>query len=592
MSLFEDTNPRSLKELLGQIHSNESVLPDFQRDFVWDPSATQELIVSIASDYPAGSLLRVRNTRNLFACREFQGAPPLGNSPSTYLVLDGQQRLTSLYQAFYGVGDHRYYLNLREIIDGKDFEECIFHLRANVKKAKHYENRSAQASELVLPLGVLKGGAGDFGRWSREVARSVQARDERDRLEDSLSDIDERWIRKIDDYHFPVVTLSAETTDEGICTIFETLNRTGVKLSPFELLTARFYPKGVKLRQLWSAAKDIHPLIADFEIDPYYAMQVVSLIARTTPSCKRSAVLDLEASAIETWWEQAIRGLAKGLEMLRDDCGVIIPRWLPYNTIVVPLAAVLAKVSGVIGPDVLSIRDKVRRWFWCSVFGQTYENAPNSQSAKDVIELLEWLNGGKEPETVSSFRFDPRALRDTTPRQRAVYRGTIALVLSRSPRDFHNGAKLTGDLIIEHNVDDHHVFPNAYLGRAGVLNKLRDCVLNRTLIDRKTNIRISDHAPSEYLKDIKAALEKGIEATMGNAKFVQLLESHLLPAGSDSPLWRNDFEAFLDERQDALWGEIKSVTGATSATDLIADQANESVGDDGSDTMNAQNATI
>lgn len=584
MSLFEDTNPRALKELLGQVHSNESVLPDFQRDFVWDPNATQELIVSIASNYPAGSLLRVRNTHNLFACREFQGASPLGNRRSTYLVLDGQQRLTSLYQAFYGVGDHRYYLNLRKLLDGNDFEECIFHLRANVKKAKHYENRGAQASELILPLGVLKGGAGDFGRWSREVARSVQAEGERNKLEDALSDIDERWIRTIDDYHFPVVTLSDETNAEAICTIFETLNRTGVKLSPFELLTARFYPKGVNLRQLWSAAKDAHPVIADFEIDPYYALQVVSLIARSAPSCKRKDVLDLKASAIENLWEQAIRGLAKGLEMLRDDCGVIVPHWLPYNTIVIPLAAVMAKVSGVVGPEAGAHRDKVRRWFWCSVFGQTYENAPNSQSAKDVIELLEWLDGGEEPETVSSFRFDPRALRDTTPRQRAVYRGTIALVLSRSPRDFHNGAKLTGDLIIEHNVDDHHVFPNAHLGRAGVPNKLRDCVLNRTLIDRKTNIRISDHAPAEYLKDIEAA--------MGNTKLVQLLESHLLPAGSDSPLWRNDFEAFLDERQEALWGEIKSVTGATGATDLIADQESESVGSDGGDDdVNAQYST-
>ncbi len=60
MSLFEDTNPRELKELLNQIQSREAALPDFQRDFVWDPNATQELIVSIASSYPAGSLLRIR----------------------------------------------------------------------------------------------------------------------------------------------------------------------------------------------------------------------------------------------------------------------------------------------------------------------------------------------------------------------------------------------------------------------------------------------------------------------------------------------------------------------------------------------------
>ncbi|MDP9372319.1 MAG: DUF262 domain-containing protein [Chloroflexota bacterium] len=77
MSLFEDSNPRELKELLGQIHAREAALPDFQRDFVWDPNATQELILSIASNYPAGSLLRIRNTQNFFACREFQGAPAL-----------------------------------------------------------------------------------------------------------------------------------------------------------------------------------------------------------------------------------------------------------------------------------------------------------------------------------------------------------------------------------------------------------------------------------------------------------------------------------------------------------------------------------
>ncbi|MBI4692737.1 MAG: DUF262 domain-containing protein [Gammaproteobacteria bacterium] len=63
MSLFEDTNPRAPKELLGEIHSRTTVLPDFQRDFVWEPGATQELIVSIANSYPAGSILRVRDAK-------------------------------------------------------------------------------------------------------------------------------------------------------------------------------------------------------------------------------------------------------------------------------------------------------------------------------------------------------------------------------------------------------------------------------------------------------------------------------------------------------------------------------------------------
>jgi uncharacterized protein with ParB-like and HNH nuclease domain len=49
MSLFEDTNPKALKELLGEINSLTMALPDFQRNFVWEPGATQELIVSIAN---------------------------------------------------------------------------------------------------------------------------------------------------------------------------------------------------------------------------------------------------------------------------------------------------------------------------------------------------------------------------------------------------------------------------------------------------------------------------------------------------------------------------------------------------------------
>jgi hypothetical protein len=565
MSLFEDTNPRELKELLGQIQGREAALPDFQRDFVWDPNATQELIVSIASNYPAGSLLRIRNTHNLFACREFQGAPALNGQRPTYLVLDGQQRLTSLYQAFFGVGEHRYYIDVRKLLDGADFEECLFHLRTNVKKVQEYGDPAVQARDLILPLGTLKGGAGEFGRWTRGVARKAATDEARIKLEDQLSEIDERWIQAIDDYKFPVVTLSDSTSAEAVCTIFETLNRTGVKLSPFELLTARFWPKNMNLRQLWAKALDDYPIVADFNIDPYYMLQVVALVSRHTPSAKRGDILDLESSAIEEWWDRAAWGMAKGLEILRDDCGVITPTWLPYYTIVNPLAAVLAKLGAGSTAEVGANRHKLTQWFWCSVFGQTYENAPNSQTARDVTELLGWLGDGEAPESVEHFRFDPRVLRDTTPRQRAVYRGTICLVLRNAPRDFHNGARLTGDLMIEHHVDDHHIFPQAYLAQRGVEARSRDCVLNRTLIDRKTNVRISNRAPSIYLREIRDAL--------GPDKFQGLLESHHLPGGLDSPLWRDDFEAFLDWRQAELWKEIQEVTGVREATELVVETA-------------------
>lgn len=562
MNLFEDTNPRALKELLAEIHNRSAVLPDFQRDFVWEPGATQELIVSIANNYPAGSILRVRDTQRVFAAREFEGAPGLDGAKHTFLVLDGQQRLTSLYQAFYGVGEHRYYLNLGKLRDDADFEEAIFHVRATTKWAKAREDFEVQAKELLLPLSVLKGGAGGFGQWGRKVARQL-ADKERIALEDVLDAIEQKWIHVIDDYHFPVVTLSDQTEPDALCTIFETLNRTGVKLSVFELLTARFWPQNIKLRALWEKAVVDYPVIADFEVDPYYILQGISLASRKAPSCKRSDVLNMAASDITEWWDRVVLGLATGLEILRDDCKVMLPKWLPYQTLLPPLSAVLARAGTPKTAEAGAQREKLKRWFWCAVFGQVYESAPNSKSAKDVVEIVPWLAGGDLPESVASFRFDPRALRDVTPRQRAIYRGAICLILGGGARDFHTQAVITGKLMAEEGIDDHHVFPAAYLERSGVTqSRVRDCVLNRTLIDRTTNQMVSDRAPSDYLAEIRE--------TPG-FPFVPVLTSHGLPGAADSPLLRDDYEAFLAWRQDHLWQEIQRVTGATVAADLESD---------------------
>lgn len=561
MSLFEDTNPRALKDLLAEIHNRTTVLPDFQRDFVWEPGATQELIVSIANNYPAGSILRVRDAKRVFAAREFEGAPPLDGAQHTFLVLDGQQRLTSLYQAFYGVGEHRYYLDLGKLREGADFEEAIFHVRATTKWAKTREDFVVQAKELLLPLSVLKRGVGGFIQWGRKVARQLADKDRRIALEDALDGIEQ--IQVIDDYHFPVVTLSAQTEPDALCTIFETLNRTGVKLSVFELLTARFWPQSIKLRALWDKALATHPVIAEFEVDPYYVLQGISLASRKAPSCKRSDVLNMAASDITDWWDKVVVGLATGLEILRDDCKVMLPKWVPYQTMLPPLAAVLARAGNPKNAEAGAQREMLKRWFWCAVFGQVYESAPNSQSAKDVVEILPWLKGGDLPESVASVRFDPRALRDVTPRQRAIYRGAICLILGGGAKDFHTQAVITGKLMAEKGIDDHHIFPAAFLERRGVSPaRLRDCVLNRTLIDRTTNQMIGDRAPSDYLAEIRDT--RGFP-------FETVLASHGLPTGAESPLVRDDYDAFLALRQERLWQEIQRVTGTKVAADLEAD---------------------
>jgi hypothetical protein len=545
-----------LRYLLESIHNREVGLPDFQRDFVWDPRATAELIQSICQNFPAGSLLRIKNSHGFFFVpREVEGAPKLNGHDPSYLVLDGQQRLTSLYQALHGRGTHRYFLQLQDLISGSELEDCIFYEREK-RATQSYGKTVQQAETLTFPLATLFGDGGSFEVWlDRILEHRPEKGDECSQLKQKLRRARDRWIRPLEDYEFPMVTLAEDTSASAVCTIFETLNRTGVKLSVFDLLAAKFWANELRLRDLWDQAQSDCPVIADFEIDPYYVLQATALLTAKSPSCKRGDVLDMNVAQIKEGWQSVVAGLADGLQMLRDDCGVVIPKWLPYNTIVIPLAATLATARNLKGPEAAAARDKVKRWFWCSVFAQAYERAPNSQAAKDFGELRRWIAGGDPPQTVHDFSFDPKLLRQITPRQRAVYRGVMALILRHDARDFHSSKKITANMILEEKIDDHHLFPQGYLAevKPDVSPTVRDCVLNRTLIDKKTNIRIGKRSPSDYLAEIAEAITP--------PKLNSLLHSHLLPTSPDSPLHQDGFEKFLDTREKLIAEQIGAVTG-------------------------------
>ena len=137
--------------------------------------------------------------------------------------------------------------------------------------------------------------------------------------------------------------------------------------------------------------------------------------------------------------------------------------------------------------------------------------------------------------------------------------------MSRGPRDFHSGAKLTGDLMVERHIDAHHIFPQTYIQRQGVAARLGDCVLNCTLIDRTTNQSLYTRAPADYLAQIRT--------TLGAQPFREMVQSYLLPSEPDSPLWRNDFEGFLDRRQELLWQEIQRVTGVVHSPSKTEEDA-------------------
>lgn len=552
-------NSVSLAHLLGSIHERDLALPDFQRDFVWDARATEELIESIARSFPAGSLLFMPWRQDTFAPRAIEGAPEIDGSPPGRLILDGQQRLSSLYQACYGVGEYRYFVDLNPLLANDDIEEAVFYRHKN--RCGPYQSPQQQADRLVLPLGRLFGGGG-FHDWRDEILdlRPQQGEDLVE-LRQGLQQVYRDHIKPIEDYRFPVVTLDQETSLEAVCSIFETLNRTGIRLSVFDLLAARFYAAGLDLRRRWEETLTELAIIEDFEVSRYYLLQSIAL--RTGGSVKRGDVLRLSVEDIDAHWDVVAHSYRAALEMLRDECGVRTSKWLPYGYLLVPMAALWQEAIEAGGPASAANRARLKQWFWCSGFSQAYDRAANTQAAKDFAELREWLGDGEPPTTVVEFDFDPTRLREITPKQQSVYKALMALVLRHGAADFHRGRTLTPTSIAAQRVDDHHIFPRALLNPPGTDPQLPahlvDCILNRTLIDADTNQRIGKRSPHEYLRELREELDKA-----GAGAFEQVLDSHLLPVGEDSPLDRGDFEGFLDWREARIAEEIEAATGIAS----------------------------
>lgn len=538
-----ETHPRRLMKMLDDLHSGQLALPDFQRSFVWAPDATRELIVSMMRTFPAGALLFLRGGGEAFKARPVEEAPPLAAAPLE-LVLDGQQRLTSLYQALFGVGASRFFLDIGALISGADVNDAVRVFSAD--RAAALESLDAQANALVMPLAAVRGsGASD---WRDEV---IDRRDDEDHrnVRSILKEVEQTFIKPLADYAFPVTVLPQSTELEAVCTIFETLNRTGKPLTPFELISARAFAGGHSLRDLWDAALKAHTILDDFDIEPYYVLQVIAL--RLGASCQRRDVLGLDAADIAREWDEACADTAAAVQLLRNECGVLEGKWLPYRPMLIPLAAAWRSVEGASGPERGARRAKLKRWFWCACFKGEYESSSATLAERDTPVLREWLAGGDEPPVVANFEWDPAEWRNVTIRQKGLYKATIALMLTEQARDFHTGAPLTHDLIEANKIDDHHVFPRGYLKDNGRPTEV-DSVLNHCLIDRQTNGSIGKKPPSQYLGEIRSALGDDLD---------DVLASHRLPTGERSPLDSDDFDEFLSWRLEELADALAEQTG-------------------------------
>lgn len=538
------------------------VLPEFQRSFVWRPADIDLLLSSLVQGYPSGSLLFLRADANLeLAWRAAEGVPASNGATPHYLVLDGQQRLTSLSLALNGRGDHVFLMDLVSCEQG-DLESGIYPLRRSKAKQRGLFNRERQFETHTYPLWAVVGdGTDDY--WFEDYAHFHADRGGGDlkELRARARALKEQLADPLKKYAFPVVVLPPDTSLEAVCAIFETLNKTGMRLTVFDLITAKFWPKGLNLREMYETARSDFPLLSDdeFDIEPVLLLQAISLLR--TGVCQRGDLLKLETAGFEADWERVCSAASAALGALRSECGVLTRGWLPYAALFPALFAVTTKVQELKGPAVGAAWEKIKRWFWCSCFGQRYEGPQNTLNSADFRQLITWIDDdSKEPEAITTFVLGDLGLPRIERQRNAIYRSIICLTVVNGARDFHTGNRLTADFLRDpqRRIEDHHLFPNAYLKAQSGSRPAANEVLNRALIDNLTNKVISSKPPSTYLKDM--------EDHLGRERLNDVLESHLIPTSGPGAPWNDDLDAFLAAREQLILKAISSVTGALLPT--------------------------
>jgi hypothetical protein len=561
-------NPLQLDYLLARIHNGALTIPDFQRDFTWEARRVAALLRSMMSRFPAGTFLfwSVGEANKGFGSRPVQGAPGTTTSAED-LILDGQQRLTSLYRALNGIGDEKFYLNVASFVElpssatphGKlhnaediDFEKAIFWHASESKEAKGLETRDSRVASNVIAVSEHR----EFDEWLDDYAGAYDQADQK-AVKSLLRLFRDRYLTPLKSYGFPVVILPSATKIEAVATVFETLNSTGKALGPFELLTARFYPNGVLLRDLWQQSLADYPILKDFDIDEYSVLQAIALRAHN--SAQRSDVLrKLTAIDVETHWEHVARGFARVLELLQTECGVVNAKLLPYTMLLVPLAAVWEEVLAVKGPSQAMVFHRAKQFFWCTVFSTNYDQGANSQAGADYAKLRLWLHDADEaaPEAVASFSLSTSSLITATTRRKALYAGLMALTITSGARDFHTGAKLTADRVKSEKMDSHHIFPKAFLAsikRVDGTSFNAELALNRTYIDPTTNKTIGQQRPSTYFNELAKVNEE--------SQLIEILSSHLIDASRENDSFRkDDYDHFIESRLESMVQAIEFTT--------------------------------
>lgn len=586
----------SLATLVGRLREGRFVVPDFQRDFEWEPWDISALMRSIFLDYYIGSLLLWKGKSENFdalACEPIY-AFANGNGSPEHIVLDGQQRLTAMYYAFMApdmpapkrANRFFYFIRVDKFMDEAYDEAFVYEWTRRAEKL--IDDVDGQFEQHLFPLSVIGQTGWALPNWVQGYERFWM-----DRVTEAIAQDDteaatlaercavdaglfgEHLRGIMEQYQIAYIELDRDLELDKVCDIFTQINSRGIRLDVFDLINALLRPKGLQLRYMWRKAQSRLNFVNTDRMN-VYILQVMSILRQGYCSPKylyyllpgqerqfremggalRKEILVPDTDDFQRRWDQAVTSIEHAIKLLRhpQEFGAISSQYLPYVSILPAFASLQTEAQRLPYNRRLDAQRKIRHWYWASVFLNRYSGSVESTSARDYLDLKAWFDDDVlEPALIAEFRerFRNIDLRRETRRGTSVYNGIFNLLVLGGARDW-----MTGNVPQHDDLDDHHIVPKSW-GRDMNLSTSIDTILNRTPLTGETNRNvIRDRLPSEYLRELVD--ENGEETAR------KILESHFISPAAFDILLRNpftpaDFEAFLSERQRTIQDAIEDL---------------------------------
>lgn len=589
-----------LSEYLKNTTSGAIQLPDFQRGYKWDDERIRQLLITVLRGHPMGvvMLLETGNALVRFKPRPIEGSNASPSTEPKMLLLDGQQRLTSLTQALTGDGvvgtkddrgklkDLRYFVNVEIAVDDPNrMDDAVIAvpvdgvIRANFDRdiVLDLSTTERQHAEGYYPVNLLYKTAESMS-WLFSVPEDKK----------SLAlKFQEDVVHPASTYKIPAIELDAETDKAAVATVFEKVNIGGLPLNVFELLTSVFAGDGeyyaktgedFRLNDDWQETRRIwqdHDVLSKVENTDF--LQAVTMLTTLekrqqsdssrapATSAKREDILKLDLRDYMKWRDPLREAFIWTASFLADR-HIYLSKDIPYAKQLVPLAAI--KVVLGKSADLHSASARLTKWFWSGVLGELYGSASETRFVRDIEQVPAWVRDAEAatPRTVADANFVESRLHSMRTRNSAAYKGLAALVMANESRDWMEDKLFGAFQYKDLDIDIHHIFPQRWCNQNNVNDELRESIVNKTMLSARTNRAIGGVAPSQYLSKIESS------AGINSEQLDGLLAGHYIDPAA---LRADDFNAFFRARREALCQLVEHTLGKPVQRDFSQGIAEE-----------------